>query len=1477
MVTFTKITSFMGRRSFGMYIHSLVLLGVLSSPAKAQPPAAALGQMVDKFTGDLNYSLPLLVVPGPNGESFPITLQYQNGGIGVDQAASEVGLGWSIPIGEIVRQVNGRPDDALGESQVSTVLQKTNDSGIITCAELPSEELQVYGPVHFKEVPVYGDPRVSISCNTCVGMDVYASRTGVDEARNSAFEFPDYDGYSMVGPLISGQLGMHLFDYVSIFQKPKLGNSFSHIFNGINWDFRPTEKRPILVSYDADDLSIVAPIGERDYRGWPTDENSSVFPDPPAVSSLNHGPGLRTDITPNVAKTGNFIRYFTNREIHAHHTDENSTIDGFIDWRAYGDYPSRIDEDEFPPDGIGAIQVVDANGFTFHFSLPVHARGETRYMFNLRYDPELGYDLFPPSATTTYTQVDRTSIPGSHATTWKLTAVTGPDFVDDGDGSVDDDDTGYWIRMDYAKWTDHFATRYPIFGYQADLTQDGKVFFGDSRQIYSSSPEYRKTGTTIKQESEIYYLNRISTATHSAMFIHDVRFDEHSISTDPKPRLRLSEIILIRNSMIPVGAFPSSTEPLRGPFGEHSTTGVAIENVYNSAQVTTTLRDNSLASVRLVQDYSLAKRLQNNINSGYAPYLMDETAAREWCDVIYYDAPSTAVTPSDHANSGKLTLKSVRLLGMGAIQTTPTHDFSYYDAITVAGSATDPLDSKPAFKDHFGHYKCDYDPLSKGGYTTETSAARVHAWGLKSITDPNGAVVNIDYESDTYSKVIYGNLAGTPRRFYYIKELSPWITGGAENDSRIYFYDKDAPHDLENSASNPRIIRAYAHLLYSYEGSPHAPMIDLRGVDIIESTNSIGTWTMDGHALVPEGASYYEGYFVCIDYREQLGGGVRVKALTLTDESNTHPYKLSLEYESGTCPAEPDPYDGYERELGSNGFTSYQSFITMDRAAGDRHAPTSTVGYTLAREILKDANNEVIGGTEYEFNSTAVGLPDPYYYETADFGHEVAECEVPAATYGRLLRSSVLDKEKNAISRTTYQYMGPPSVSIEEAFHRAGAFGNTVNGAAPLYPIPSIASCFVKRLLFRKLTSIVHEENGTKVTTYFSNADPNTGAPLTTTVLNDNTAVTRSTTNTPVYTTEPSLGPKWQDASNKNILTPTIETTSSVGKGSKSDWTEEHAIRKYDATIGYFDTEVTTTQWAPTASYTKNGTAWKYVGRPTLFDPRMRVLEQKDMAEGYSASRLSLSGEYTIADAGNCDHASFTYCSFERSRTLDGPSTDILWFDGEVSNAGDEDVVAVTNPSGITPHSGKGVVKVLAASSGPVFHSAPSSRSEGTELIQTGLLTGRTYRAIAWVHESSPVQAGLLMDLSGSHTASVHMNKNDAEALHVGEWIRLEARVTVPDGFTTSSPGQGLKVRLTNSSGAQPAYFDDLLLYPVDATIAGACWDEARGLMVAGIGPEGFITRYVHAPDGQVIEVHQETENGVRLVERSEVGFKRSF
>lgn len=68
--------------------------------------------MVDLFSGDFSYNIPLFDVGG-----YPLGISYHSG-VTMDQDPSWVGLGWNINPGSIMRNVRGLPDDFNGTEKI---------------------------------------------------------------------------------------------------------------------------------------------------------------------------------------------------------------------------------------------------------------------------------------------------------------------------------------------------------------------------------------------------------------------------------------------------------------------------------------------------------------------------------------------------------------------------------------------------------------------------------------------------------------------------------------------------------------------------------------------------------------------------------------------------------------------------------------------------------------------------------------------------------------------------------------------------------------------------------------------------------------------------------------------------------------------------------------------------------------------------------------------------------------------------------------------------------------------------------------------------------------------------------------------------------------------------------------------------------------------------------------------------------------
>ena len=206
-------------------------------------------------------------------------------------------------------------------------------------------------------------------------------------------------------------------------------------------------------------------------------------------------------------REGNYIEIFTNKEIRESYSSGISNLPKFIDAKQYNTQNveinlDRTDTEIFLDEGIGAYQITTADGRTYHYSLPVY-NFESFYK-NFKNENDEDENFFEIQKTTPY------------ATHWLLTAITGPDYIDiNNNGTLDENDYGYWVMFDYGKWSDGYVWKTPNGHYKEDENDDG-----DKTYSYSWG------------RKQMYYLDAIKTRTHTALFVKDLR-DDNLSSTEP--------------------------------------------------------------------------------------------------------------------------------------------------------------------------------------------------------------------------------------------------------------------------------------------------------------------------------------------------------------------------------------------------------------------------------------------------------------------------------------------------------------------------------------------------------------------------------------------------------------------------------------------------------------------------------------------------------------------------------------------------------------------------------------------------------------------------------------------------------------------------------------------------------------------------------------------------------------------------------
>ncbi len=170
-------------------------------------------EMVDLFTGDFTYNIPLFELPGPNG-GYPFNLHY-NAGISMDQEASWVGLGWNLNPGAITRQVQGLPDEYDGKQVTNEVDIKpshTYGASFGGSIELIGKDLEDIIEADLKL-------GISISMNNYKGLG-YSLDAGIDVSKNFGNDMSAGVGLNLSMDSQNG-IGVNLQPNMSISQTEK--------------------------------------------------------------------------------------------------------------------------------------------------------------------------------------------------------------------------------------------------------------------------------------------------------------------------------------------------------------------------------------------------------------------------------------------------------------------------------------------------------------------------------------------------------------------------------------------------------------------------------------------------------------------------------------------------------------------------------------------------------------------------------------------------------------------------------------------------------------------------------------------------------------------------------------------------------------------------------------------------------------------------------------------------------------------------------------------------------------------------------------------------------------------------------------------------------------------------------------------------------------------------------------------------------
>jgi hypothetical protein len=189
-------------------LHPLQMYALTGGPSQPEFESftpIGTSDMVDLASGDFNYNIPIMDVGG-----YPLNLAY-NSGVGMDQEASWVGLGWDLNVGQISRQLRGLPDDFDGDEMIYENSMKPN----VTVGSNANVFFTLFG------LDEAGKKAPSGSVNAGIGVK-YNNYDGLGVAVNGGFSFQISDNLSVGANLeSSASEGVSVSPNLSLSQKIK--------------------------------------------------------------------------------------------------------------------------------------------------------------------------------------------------------------------------------------------------------------------------------------------------------------------------------------------------------------------------------------------------------------------------------------------------------------------------------------------------------------------------------------------------------------------------------------------------------------------------------------------------------------------------------------------------------------------------------------------------------------------------------------------------------------------------------------------------------------------------------------------------------------------------------------------------------------------------------------------------------------------------------------------------------------------------------------------------------------------------------------------------------------------------------------------------------------------------------------------------------------------------------------------------------
>ncbi|WP_019949111.1 hypothetical protein [Hymenobacter aerophilus] len=1132
-----------------------------------------------------------------------------------------------------------------------------------------------------------------------------------------------------------------------------------------------------------------------------------------------------------------------------------------------------------PGKGIGAFAVTAEDGSTYHYSLPVYhytSYSQSRELKAIEGDT-------PGLSTTMMGEPNKNH---GYATTWLLTAITSPDYVDRGlVGTVDSLDWGGWVKFNYGKFSSNYKWRQPYVGenYLPDPSEYGK-------------PGFMNTVSLSEGFKETYYLNSISTRTHTALFVKSTRTDGRGHFTpngasnlgfyeqNPSSSLRLDEIILLTNEDL---LKLRTQNAIREPSDGSATIPAFSTNTNNNANTfnPTELRNgDSYQQIYDSHDMDAHPRIREFINRRALKRILFNYSYRLCPGTPNSFASLASLPPMDaehgsQARSGKLTLESVSIYGPLNTKLIPDTKFKY--------------DNNPAY----GREKWDYYGMyASGGWATSTNfnhqvandftqaSQDGAAWSLTEIVNPLGGRTRFKYERDQYNQVSeFGTqkIALSNTNCSTTLTLSTTGSPGFSGDLRNYFKAGDRIQ-VNGSAKFRRTYyldgviqpREQCDTYYTDQWvtikSVALTTITLNNEYQPEATcppieNNYGQ-QVTNETITPQAFN-----LTTLITANRNGGEIRVAQVSTLDENNTE-YQVRYRYMNAGLSGR-----------NSTGVMSKEPEFIAGKVAHDFEAfydyPATPVLYgnvTVLRGTFK--NNQDTDHDQREeyafFTPVSTMISEHTNHKSQNLANgKVATLQdnrtlVDVGKIGQPLSVSKFNGRGEQEFSTTFAYAN--QINNADGIAGQGRFTEGVMKNELLDRLYYHVNRTTKQYLPTVMTTTATVANGMRSEVSNEVYDFFTGQVLESTSRNALGDVFR-TKIIPAYTLSPfqSMGAKGTEPGNRNMLSQTAAehvfkekgSTRSLVSASTSTWKRDWSTyREFDGSSDAYvnRTDAANPVWRKYESYVwqderlkPDGTyatftdfdwsnldpaaqnkSWQRVAVINRYDHFSNQLEGQDLNGQYSSQKLGYEQTQGIAAASNARYTEIAYSGAEDQEI----ASNGVHFGGEVREG--------NRRSGDKAHTGNYSVLLTAGSPQGFMYKA----KVGTAY---DLRPDRKYRASVWIYAANSASGRLYATLNGTSVGETHAAASSTRK--AGDWHLLTLVFNVP----ASASGQTLQVGCKNV-GSGNVYMDDFRFQPLNSGMAAYVYDPHTRQATFALDNNNLFTRYQYDAAGKVVAVYKE-------------------